>query len=88
MMLLGLDFGWLADPLYIRWLINGTLMTILISVVGMAAAGAVGVAEAEDAGNGGSGAAAGSAWTGRRPAASSQRRRSAWGRNSSRPISG
>jgi len=46
MMLLGLDFGWLADPLYIRWLINGTLMTILISVVGMAAAGAVGVAGA------------------------------------------
>jgi polar amino acid transport system permease protein len=42
-MIAGLDFTWLSDPLYGKWLIQGTLMTIAISIVGMAAAFAFGV---------------------------------------------
>lgn len=42
-MILGLDFTWLSDPLYLRWLFQGTLMTLGISVAGMVAAFAFGV---------------------------------------------
>jgi polar amino acid transport system permease protein len=45
-MILGLDFSWLSNPLYLHWLIQGTLMTVAISVAGMAAAFAFGVAGA------------------------------------------
>ena len=45
-MILGLDFDWLSDPLYLRWLMQGTLMTIVISAVGMVLAFAAGIAGA------------------------------------------
>src|SRR5476651_1956444 len=45
-MLTSLDFSWLSDQLYVRWLVQGTLMTIAVSVTGMAAAFAIGIAGA------------------------------------------
>lgn len=38
-----LDFGWLTDPLYLKWLAQGTATTLALSLVGMAAAFVFGV---------------------------------------------
>jgi polar amino acid transport system permease protein len=45
-MIASVDFSFLSDPLYLKWLVQGTLMTIAISAAGMVAAFAVGVAGA------------------------------------------
>ncbi len=45
-MMFGLDFNWLADPLYLHWLLKGLWITIALAVMGTAAMLVAGIAGA------------------------------------------